>query len=67
MQSELEGHTFELNAAEDKSSKLTTELSRLTEELRREQEKYGPLEKQRSAFENTIRELQASVLALLPN
>jgi len=65
VQSELERQTFELSAAEDKLNKLTTELARLTDELRREQEKYGPLEKQKSTFENIIRDLQARLYSML--
>lgn len=61
-QSELDGQSFELSAAEEKAGRLTSEVSRLTEELRQEQDKLAPLEKQKSSLELAVKDLQVNVI-----
>ena len=48
---------IEVSSANDHSKQLTMEISRMTEDQRKEQEKYSLLEKQRIALEVQVKDL----------
>ena len=55
----MDGHAGELSSAEEQVKRLTVDVARVTEELRREQDRSSQLEKQRVSVEAQNRDLQS--------
>jgi len=58
-QADLEEHTNELRSAEDAAKRAMADTSRVSDELRHEQEHAGQIEKLRRNLESQVKDLQA--------
>ena len=61
LQADLDDHANELKTAEENAKRAMADASRLTEELRHEQEHSGQIEKMRRALEAQVKEVQVRI------